>query len=249
MTQEGRGRTQSRRGGPLVDPAQGPGWLSRLIASSGRVDPAMLASVPPPSEDSPRPASVLVLFGEDGAGPGTGPDVLLLRRADGLTHHPGQVGFPGGVAEPSDNGPVEVALREAAEEVGVLRQGITPVALLPELYVPRSKFLVTPVLAHWSQPSPVAPVDFGETSAVARVPLGHLADSTNRFQVRHPSGYVGPAFLVPGMLVWGFTAGLLSSLLSLGGWAEPWDATDVRDLADAWREVDAGPTPDGEGVW
>ena len=108
-------------------------------------------------------------------------------------------------------------------------------ALLPELYVPVSGFVVTPVLAYWEQPSPVAPVDPAETAAVARVPVAHLADPANRFRVRHPSGYVGAAFSAPGMLVWGFTAGLLNGLIALGGWEQPWDATDVRDLELALR--------------
>ena len=68
-------------------------------------------------------------------------------------------------------------------------------------------------------------VDPSETAAVVRVPLAELADPRNRLQVRHPSGYVGPAFSVAGLIVWGFTGGLLSTLLHLGGWERPWDAT------------------------
>ena len=45
----------------------------------------------------------------------------------------------------------------------------------------------------------------------------------NRVSVRHPSGFVGPAFDVRGLLVWGFTAGLLSRLFALVGWERPWD--------------------------
>jgi hypothetical protein len=48
--------------------------------------------------------------------------------------------------------------------------------------------------------------------------------------VRHPSGYTGPAFQVHGMLVWGFTAGIISVLLELGGWARPWDTDRVEAL-------------------
>jgi hypothetical protein len=130
---------------------------------------------------------------------------------------------------------VATALREAYEETGVLESGVRPLAQLPELYVPVSGFVVTPVLAYWEQPSPVAPVDPAETAAVARVPVAHLADPANRFRVRHPSGYVGAAFSAPGMLVWGFTAGLLNGLIALGGWEQPWDAADVRDLELALR--------------
>ena len=82
-------------------------------------------------------------------------------------------------------------------------------------------------------------VDPSETATVVRVPMAVLADPRNRFQVRHPSGYVGPAFAVAGLVVWGFTGGLLSALLHLGGWERPWDATRVRDLDEAWAAVRA----------
>ena len=65
---------------------------------------------------------------------------------------------------------------------------------------------------------------------MARVPVADLVDPANRLQLRHASGYVGPAFEVGGMLVWGFTAGLLDRLLELAGWAVPWDTARVRDL-------------------
>ncbi|MCP2258004.1 NUDIX domain-containing protein [Streptoalloteichus tenebrarius] len=223
------------RPGPLVDPDEVPEWMRRLVAATEGLDARALTRVLPPPSDRGRPAAVLMLFGEDGMGEGTGPDVLLLRRADHLNAHPGQVAFPGGALDPTDDGPVAGALREAEEEVGVLPSGVRPVAVLPELYVTPSRFLVTPVLAHWREPCPVRPVDPAETAAVARVPVAHLVDPVNRFRVRHPSGYVGPAFHVPGMLVWGFTGGLLSSLLALGGWEREWDTDDVRDLDVAWR--------------
>lgn len=217
--------------GPLVDPADTPEWLAGLVAATAGLDAKAFTRISPPSSRESRKAAVLMLFGEDQAGP----DVLLLRRADTLNSHPGQVAFPGGSSDAGDDGPVATALREAAEEAGVRPEGVLPAALLPDLYVPVSGFLVTPVLAYWARPSEVRAVDPGETSAVARVPVAHLVDPANRFRVQHPSGFTGPAFSAPGMLVWGFTAGLLSGLLSLAGWEQPWDATDVRDLDEALR--------------
>jgi hypothetical protein len=70
-----------------------------------------------------------------------------------------------------------------------------------------------------------------EVARVARVPLAELVDPANRFRVRHPSGYVGPAFGVADMVVWGFTAGLLDAVLEAAGLNRPWDHRDVRPLA------------------
>lgn len=219
--------------GPLPDAntADLPDWMSGLVAATADLDPAVFRRFGTFDTTDARQAAVLMLFGTDGAGP----DVLLLRRAEDLGSHPGQVAFPGGGAEPEDGGPVGTALREAREEVGLDPAGVRPLVLLPKAYVPVSRFDVTPVLAYWDEPSPVRAVDQGETAAVARVPIAHLVDPVNRLQVRHPSGYISPAYLAPGMLIWGFTAGLLTVLLSIGGWDRPWDATNITDLDVAWQ--------------
>ncbi len=221
------------RHGPLVDPAGVPQWLSPLVAATADLDPELWRRFSAPGPGA-RDAAVLILLGED---PEHGPDVLFQLRADTGGSHSGQVAFPGGGAEPVDDGPVATALREAVEETGLDPSGVRPVALLPKLHVPVSGFDVAPVLAHWERPSPVWAVDPAETQAVARVPIAHLVDPANRFRVSHPSGFTGPAFTAPGMLVWGFTAGLLTMLLAVGGWEQPWDTSDVRDLDEAWRST------------
>jgi hypothetical protein len=78
----------------------------------------------------------------------------------------------------------------------------------------------------------VAPADADpdEVAAVARVHIRELTDPANRLVIRHPSGHSGPAFEVSGMLVWGFTAALISMLLTIGGWEKPWDTSRVEDL-------------------
>jgi 8-oxo-dGTP pyrophosphatase MutT (NUDIX family) len=217
--------------GPLVDPADVPAWMGKLVEASRDLDAELFRRLSPPDHVLARDAAVLILLGEGVAGP----DVLLLLRSDDLGSHAGQVAFPGGKADEGDDFPIGTAMREAVEETGVLPEGVQPVAVMPALYVPVSKFLVTPVLAHWHQPSPVRAVDPAETAAVARIPLDHLVDPANRFMVRHPAGFTGPAFSAPGMLVWGFTAALLSVVLTIGGWERPWDPSDVRELDVAWR--------------
>jgi 8-oxo-dGTP pyrophosphatase MutT (NUDIX family) len=220
--------------GPLVDPATLPDWLRPVVEATRDLDPAMFRRFSPPTEDA-RDAAVLIALGEHET---RGPDVLLQLRADRGGAHSGQVAFPGGSREPADDGPVSTALREAVEETGLDPSGVRPVAVLPQLHIPVSGFHVTPVLAHWERPSRVWAVDPAESAAVSRVPIAELADPANRFTCRHPSsGFLGPAFALPGMLVWGFTAALLTLLLQLGDWERPWDGSVIRDLDAAWRSV------------
>ena len=223
-------------------PATRPGWLEPLVAAArtaGAADFLRHSSAVPPGGG--RRSAVLILLVE-GSG---GPEVLLIQRSDQLRKHAGQPAFPGGAADPEDRGPEDTALREAAEEVGLDRDSVRVVALLPELYLAPSGFAVTPVLAWWHTPHPVGVVDPVEVARVERVPVAELADPANRCRVRHPSGHVGAAFTVHGMIVWGFTGAVLDRLLELAGWARRWDPDDVRELPQRVVDLAARGMPPG----
>ncbi|WP_129841561.1 CoA pyrophosphatase [Streptomyces sp. RFCAC02] len=200
-----------------------PPWLRPLADAARTIRPRQLSRwLPPPTGG--RPSAVLVLLGEGAQGP----ELLLLERATSLRAHAGQPSFPGGGLDPADGdpdgeGPLRAALREAQEETGLDPAGVHVFATLPRLYIPVSDFVVTPVLAWWREPSPVAPMDPAETARVFTVPVSHLADRRRRGTAVHPSGYRGPCFEVGGTLVWGFTAGVIDRILHFAGWERPWD--------------------------
>ena len=193
------------------------------------VDPSRILPDPPTA----RRAAVLVLFGVLDSAPSlaAGPvgrdlDVLLQRRSETLGHHPGQISFPGGGVEASDHDITETALREAVEETGLDPSGVEILGTLPELPVPVSNNLVTPVLAWWTRVSQVAAVDQRESVEVFRVPVSDLLDPANRATVVHQRNgrtFHTPAFTVHGVLVWGFTAIVLSRLFDELSWSVPWD--------------------------
>ena len=65
--------------------------------------------------------------------------------------------------------------------------------------------------------------------------VADLLDPENRVNVRHPSGWTGPGFLIGpdrDVILWGFTAGIIARLFSYLGWGEDWDRARVRDLPD-----------------
>ncbi len=202
-----------------------PEWLRPLVDAAGVVRPEQLSRFVPP-DAGVRESAVLILFGD---GP-DGPDVLLIERAHDLRSHAGQPAFPGGAVDHDDVDAIAAALREAQEETGLDPAGVDVVATLPPLWIPVSGHAVTPVIGWWRDPSPVGVVDPGEVASVHRVPLSALADPANRVRVQHPSGYIGAAFLVRGLLVWGFTGGLLDRMLQLAGWEQPWEPARIVDL-------------------
>jgi 8-oxo-dGTP pyrophosphatase MutT (NUDIX family) len=203
-----------------------PAWIGHLVRQLGLQDPGFFSRFLPPDEGG-RPSAVLILFGPNAEG---GQDVVLTERSHSMRSHAGQVSFPGGAIDPGDSGPVSAALREAQEEVGLDPAGVEIVAELPALYLPPSNFVVTPVLAWWTRPSPISVVDHLEVARVLRAPLSELTDPARRFTVTHPSGFAGPAFDIDGLLVWGFTAGLLSKVIELAGLERPWDSDDRRPI-------------------
>ncbi|MFF4987998.1 NUDIX hydrolase [Streptosporangium saharense] len=200
-----------------------PGWLETL-AERVAGNPVPLALRPP--ETGGRHAAVLMLFGE---GP-LGPDVLLIQRSSRGRRHAGQPAFPGGGIDPGDGGPVGAALREAREETGLDPAGVRVVGTMPELYIWRSDNRVTPVVGWWHTPSVVHAASPNEVESVERVPLAELTDPANRLTLRHPSGFAGPAFRVRGLLVWGFTAGVLDGVLTGSVFERPWDRSRVEDM-------------------
>lgn len=204
-----------------------PAWLQPMV-DVGKVTHPWLWDLTPPADGSGRPASVLILFGEGAHGP----EVLLLERSHDMRSHPGQIAFPGGSQDPDDSDEVGAALREAQEETGLDPAGVQVFGLLPPLWLPPSNFVVTPVLGWWRVPSPVRAVDPAETASVHKIPVEELLDAANRVTIRHPMGHKGPAFLVRGLTVWGFTAGILDRLFTLAQWNRPWDSSRIVDLPE-----------------
>jgi 8-oxo-dGTP pyrophosphatase MutT (NUDIX family) len=216
-----------------------PAWLEPIRLGAESIQGEDLSMFLPPEGAETRQAAVLLLFGE---GP-DGPDILLTERAHDMRSHPGQVSFPGGSIDPGETAEM-AALREGEEETGLDAGGVEVVGALPTLWLPPSNFSVTPVLAYWRTESAVHVVDPREVHAIYRVPISHLTDPANRIGVRHPIGWVGPGFLIGednDVILWGFTAGVISRLFDYIGWEQPWDESRVMTLPDYmldWNRTD-----------
>jgi 8-oxo-dGTP pyrophosphatase MutT (NUDIX family) len=210
-----------------------PAWLRPLVEATAGIRAEQLSRFLPPDDGSGRESSVLIAFtapAEADDDPAARPSVLLIERAASLRTHANQVAFPGGARDPGDADPVATALREANEEVGLEPHQVQVAATLPPIFLPPSRFVVTPVVGWFDPTATPRVVDAAEVSQVAIVPVSELVDPVNRFMVVHPSGWQGPAFAGAGLFIWGFTAGLLDRVFAFAGWAEPWDQSVFREL-------------------
>jgi 8-oxo-dGTP pyrophosphatase MutT (NUDIX family) len=206
-----------------------PDWLVRIRDAALTITGSDLTSFLPPEDAGARPGAVLMLFGEGDRGP----DLLLTERAHDMRSHPGQVSFPGGKVDDTDESPTAAALREAEEEEGLDPAGVEVLATLPELWLPPSNFAVTPVVAWWREESPVGVVDPREVHAGFREPLDELLDPAHRITVTLPVGYSSPGFLIgddKDLILWGFTAGLINKLFDYVGLTREWDTSVTREL-------------------
>ena len=221
-----------------------PGWLAPVVEAASTITVHELTRFMPPEDSDPRRGAVLMVFADRESDPTDthpGPDdlahrgeLLLTERNHHMRSHPGQVSFPGGSLDEGET-PVEAALREAHEEIGLVPAEIEVFGELPELWLPPSNFAVTPILGYWRDRGEVRIESPEEVHEIHHVAIADLLDPDNRITVRHPSGWLGPGFLIGAqrdVVLWGFTAGIIARLFSYLGWAQDWDRARVRDLPD-----------------
>lgn len=191
------------RGAEQADP------LSRLLADArGPVSQELQDFL----NDSPSSAAVLLGLVERSAGL----HVILTERAAHLTDHPGQVSFPGGRIESSDEGPVAAALREADEEVGLPPELVSVAGCMPEILT-GTGFLITPVIGFVAPDFRASP-DRTEVADVFEVPLAFLLEDGNlRSSTRERFGTTlrMVEFDYAGHYIWGATATMLKNFCSL----------------------------------
>lgn len=129
---------------------------------------------PTPAQPTPpalREAAVLIpLYERAGA-----VQLLFIKRTDRVGLHKGEIGFPGGKLEPEDSGPLAAALREAEEELGILRHTVLPIGALPPVSTVVTSMLIHPFAGRIAAPPDLVPDPF-EVAETIEVPLPILLD-------------------------------------------------------------------------
>ncbi len=163
------------------------------------------------SNINPRRAAVLMLiYPKNGAA-----QIALIQRNSYKGVHSSQIAFPGGKIETFDASPLDTALRETQEEIGVARETVTIVCPFSEVYIPPSNFCVWPFLGYCTETPDFIP-DPREVAAMVEFPVGDFLDERNVIVEKMATSYSEsidvPAFKVGPHKVWGATAMMLSEL-------------------------------------
>jgi len=163
---------------------------------------------------NPKKAAVLALFYPNKKGETC---FLLTQRASYKGTHSAQISFPGGKIEQSDKNLKETALRETFEEVGILKENITVIREITDVYIPPSNFLATPFIA-FTKEKPVFNTNH-EVDHTIEVLLKDLLDDTNIASINISTSYAKnidvPCFKLNNYIVWGATAMILNEIKEL----------------------------------
>ena len=141
------------------------------------------------------------------------PGVLFTQRTADLRDHAGQISFPGGKIDASDENPAAAALREAEEEIALPRHLIQPIGYL-DVHMTPFGHRILPVLAR-VQSGFALRFNKGEVDDAFEVPLAFLMTPQNhKLESRNWNGLTLSLYAMPfeGRNIWGATAGILRNL-------------------------------------
>jgi 8-oxo-dGTP pyrophosphatase MutT (NUDIX family) len=180
---------------PNIIPRSGDRGNDRMLEIVARERPVRPAAVLIPVVDHPQPT------------------VLLTQRSALLNDHAGQISFPGGKIDATDASPLDAALREAEEEIGLSRQFVDPIGYL-DLYGTSFGFRILPTVAR-VRPGFELRISKSEVDDAFEVPLAFLMDPANhQVHSREFRGMERSYYAMPfaERYIWGATAGILRVL-------------------------------------
>ncbi|VVC88599.1 unnamed protein product [Leptidea sinapis] len=142
------------------------------------------------------------------------PSILYTVRSPNLKNHSGHISFPGGKTVKNET-PVETALRETEEEIGLSSSKIDVWGYGPAFPGRNNEIMITPVIGAIPKLTHMdLNVNYSEVSEVFSVPLDVLCNKDNHFHTQFKNNYILPVFVAENYKIWGITAYLTHVFLS-----------------------------------
>lgn len=143
--------------------------------------------------------------------------LLFTKRTEKVKSHKGQISFPGGAYEEKDGILVNTALRECAEEIGVMADDIEILGELDDFFTIGSGYIISPFVAAipWPHPLKLDPIEVEE---IVEVPISALLDKQClRQEPEVVDGHVVTMYFYHyrGKVIWGATARILNQFLDI----------------------------------
>jgi len=138
--------------------------------------------------------------------------ICLIKRPAGMRHHAGQIAFPGGRFEPSDNNLIQTALRESFEEIGVHADQLEIIGALTPIYVQVSNFAINPFIG-WCKARPFFKTEQGEVDELFIIPIEkllHPQTPQTKEVITSRGNFNAPGYVINTLFIWGATAMILS---------------------------------------
>lgn len=180
------------------------------LDAQAKMAPFKQAITMKPLDDHRKAGVVALLYPKDGEVH----ILFIIRGYHPKDRHSGQIGFPGGKYEDTDEDMLDTALREVEEEIGVHRSSIEILTPLTERYLIPSNFLISPFLGF----VPMRP-DFilqeEEVAEIVEIPISMFQKNIKKNKdIDSPSGVMknAPYYDLDGRTLWGATAMIMSEI-------------------------------------
>ena len=143
--------------------------------------------------------------------------ILFIKRTQKVKEHKGQISFPGGAYDDKDDTLLNTALRECAEEIGLMAGDVKVLGELDDVVTQGSGYIISPFVAviPWPYQFKANRVEIEE---IIEVPISVLLDirpSQQETKVMDGETVTSFFYHYEDRVIWGATARMLNQFLDI----------------------------------
>jgi len=143
--------------------------------------------------------------------------ILLTKRTENVKDHKGQISFPGGAYEKRDGTLVNTALRECAEEIGLMADEVEVLGELDDTVTISSGYIISPFVGLIPWPYQFK-IDSWEVEEIIEVPISALVSRGclhKETEIIEGEAVTLYSYHYQDKVIWGRTANILNQFLDI----------------------------------